>query len=427
MRPILPSLAPDVKARGFLLGGLLTIHIAVWTVATTLVPAGFPAIQLVAERFSTFAIVLMSVNLVLSTRAGLIERGLRGLDKLFVTHRTIGLTVAAMVTTHLLIVPKSVGYVASKPVGYTTAAVLLLAIFIASAPRFPWRRLVPLNYQTWKFSHRFMGVLVAMAVTHSLLAHTYVKSSPLLAGYVYGVAAVGLLAWMYRELLFARMGPFHEFVVEQSHLLGDDTTEVTLTAPTGNLSRTAGQFVFVSFEGGPSREQHPFTISSGAGSDPRFSIKSSGDFTKRLLAGVPAGSAARVEGPYGAFDYRRGGGHQLWLAGGIGITPFLAMAEDVDDDTSVLLVWSVRNRQEAIYEQELSQLSRSKPNFRFRLHPTAEKGHVDIATLELGTPQLRACSVLICGPVAMRQGFVRQLKSLHVPRSQVFFEEFRLR
>ncbi len=67
-----------------------------------------------------------------------------------------------------------------------------MAIFIASAPRFPWRVLVPLNYQTWKLSHRFMGVLVALAVTHSLLGHTYVKTSPLLVVYVYGVAALGL-------------------------------------------------------------------------------------------------------------------------------------------------------------------------------------------------------------------------------------------
>ena len=112
----------------------------------------------------------MSMNLMLSTRAGVLERWLRGLDKLFVTHRTIGLSVAVLITSHFLLVPKSVGFVWSKPFGYTAIALFLTAIFIASAPRFPWRVLVPLNYQTWKLSHRFMGILVALAVTHSLLA-----------------------------------------------------------------------------------------------------------------------------------------------------------------------------------------------------------------------------------------------------------------
>ena len=46
----------------------------------------------------------------------------------------------------------------------------------------PLATLVPLSYQTWKLSHRFMGALVALAVTHSLSAHTYVKTAPLLAG-----------------------------------------------------------------------------------------------------------------------------------------------------------------------------------------------------------------------------------------------------
>ncbi len=128
-----------------------------------------------------------------------------------------------------------------------------------------------------------------------------------------------------------------------------------------------------SFSDGPSREQHPFTISSGSHSDLRFSIKASGDFTKALLAGVPVGSAARIEGPYGAFDYRRGRPHQLWLAGGIGITPFLSMAEDLDAETDVLLVWSVRDEREAIYlERALSSLRRegeSQPGRAFNLRP----------------------------------------------------------
>ncbi len=39
------------------------------------------------------------------------------------------------------------------------------------------------------------------------------------------------------------------------------------------------------------------------------------------------GTRVQVEGPYGRFDFRKGGARQIWLAGGIGITPFLAWAE----------------------------------------------------------------------------------------------------
>ena len=404
----------------------MTIQIAVWTIALAIGPTRIPQRQLIAEGFSTFAIVFMSLNLMLSTRASFLERWLHGLDKLFVTHRTIGLTVALLIATHFLLVPKSVGYVASKPFGYTTLALLLTAIFIASAPRFPWSRLVPLKYQTWKFSHRFMGALVALAVTHSLLGHTYVKTAPLLVAYVYGTASLGLIAWLYREFAFRHSGPFHTYNVERSRLLGGDVTEVTLASASTVPTRTAGQFAFVSFENGPTREQHPFTISSGAHSDVRFSIKAAGDFTKDLLSGIPEASTAKVEGPYGAFDYHRGSRRQLWLAGGIGITPFLSMAEDLDAGTSVLLVWSVHDKQEAIYEQALSRVSSEKPNFNLLVHSTSERGHVDIGTLEFDA-EPHDCSVFICGPVPMRRALVRQLRSMGVARGQIHFEEFRLR
>jgi len=424
--PPLPRLRQDETARAVLLGSALAIHVIVWQTALAIGPTNIPVIQLVAERFSTFAIVFMSMNLVLSTRARVLERWLVGLDKLFVTHRTIGLAVAVLISAHFLLVPKSVGFVWSKPFGYTVISLLLIAIFIASAPRFPWRRLVPLNYQTWKFSHRFMGLVVALAVTHSLLGTTYVKSSSLLIVYVYGIAAVGLLAWLYRELAFPSFGPLRTYEVAAAQPREGGITEVTLAGTSQKLARTAGQFAVVSFAHGPTREQHPFTISSSAEQPIRFSIKASGDYTKALHADDLPTTAATIEGPYGAFRYRRGGRHQLWLAGGIGITPFLAMAADLDVETDVLLVWSVRTEDEAAYRDELSRVSAVKPNLKVVIHATADRGHLDVSALRLDA-EPSSYSAFICGPVPMRRALIKQLRSLGVARDETYFEEFRLR
>jgi predicted ferric reductase len=408
------------------LGGILAAQVAVWTLALLLAPAHFPSRQLVAEGFSTFAIVLMSTNLLLSTRAPWLERLLCGLDRVFVTHRTIGLSVGILVVTHFLLVPKSIGYVASKPVGYATIALLLVAIFVASAPRFPWDRLVPMRYQTWKLSHKFMGLLLLLAVTHSLLAHTFVRVTPILAVYVYGIAALGLTSWLYRELLFTHVGPFSDHLVAESRALPGGVVEIVLVPVAAALARTAGQFVFASFAAGPTTEQHPFTVSSGSGDGIRLSIKASGDFTKALLVGVPEGSLVRLEGPYGAFKTGRGGEQQLWLAGGIGVTPFLSMANDLDASTQVLLVWSVHTPEESIYAEELARIARDRPNLRVVIRSTAQQGHLDLASLELAAP-VASYSAFVCGPLAMRVDYLRQLQACGVQRSQVFFEEFRLR
>jgi len=408
------------------LGGVVTLHAVVWTYGLSTAGVLVPPRQIAAEILSTFALVAMSCNLILSTRARPIERGLQGLDKLFVTHRTIGLTVAALVTVHFSIVPKSVGWVASKPVGYATIATLLTAVLVASAPRFPWRRLVPLRYETWKATHRFMGFVVAAAALHSLLAPTYVRMVPALATYVYSIALVGLAAYAYRETLFARVGPFARLTVGSSRHPASDVLEVSLDPGTDPFERTAGQFVCVSFAGAATPEQHPFTISSGAGRDVRLSIKGSGDFTKALVHGVADGSDVVIEGPYGRFDYTRGRRRQLWIAGGIGITPFLAMAADLEPGWDITLVWSVHDRAEAVYTDELLASSARAGGLSVVVHATSELGHVDVAKLGVSEPA-RDISAFICGPLPMRRAVLRQLKGLGVPRSEIYYEEFRLR
>src|SRR5205807_5365412 len=85
----------------------------------------------------------------------------------------------------------------------------------------------------------------------------------------------------------------------------------------------AGQFVFVRFGGGHGWEPHPFTISSAPQESLlHLSIKGRGDETQRLIDTLQPGVPARVGMAFGMFDYRRGGHKQVWIAGGIGITPF---------------------------------------------------------------------------------------------------------
>ena len=81
------------------------------------------------------------------------------------------------------------------------------------------------------------------------------------------------------------------------------------------------------------REPHPFTISSAPHEpDVRLSIKSSGDWTQHLHEHLESGARAFVDGPYGEFNYKTGGHRQIWIAAGIGITPFLSWIRDLQGD-----------------------------------------------------------------------------------------------
>ena len=80
-------------------------------------------------------------------------------------------------------------------------------------------------------------------------------------------------------------------------------------------------------------ELHPFTISSAPQEDVlRLTVKASGDFTRHLFSNLKAGMDAVIEGAYGMFDYKTGGQKQIWVAGGIGVTPFLSFIRDMNGD-----------------------------------------------------------------------------------------------
>ncbi len=57
-------------------------------------------------------------------------------------------------------------------------------------------------------------------------------------------------------------------------------------------------------------------------------IKPLGDYTQQLHQQLQVGHSVRIEGPYGRFD---GQGvqerQQVWIAGGVGVTPFIALLE----------------------------------------------------------------------------------------------------
>lgn len=412
--------------RLLIIASVAVLNAAAWGIALATSPAHLPPIRVAAEFLSTSALIIMSTNLLLATRARPFEDLFGGLDKLFATHRLDGLTAGSVITLHFLLMPKSVGWVPSKLIGYPAIAIIVFSVLMAVAPRAPWRRLVPLNYQTWKLGHRFMGVFVAAGVTHSVVAHPLVMGLVVPRTLVYGVAALGLAAYAYRETVERFVKERHVYRVGTPEHIADDVLEIPLEPVREPIAYSPGQFAFVRFEGGPSREQHPFTISSHPSTGGlRFSVKASGDYTRDLQSCLDSGSLARIEGPYGRFDYRRGGRRQLWLAGGIGITPFLPFVADVGPEFDVRLVWTVHDEAEAVYRAEIAEALAGRPHVAFSVHAASAAGRLHVADLGLGRPA--ELSVFLCGPVPMRDAFVAQLLELRVARAAIHYEEFSLR
>jgi predicted ferric reductase len=149
--------------------------------------------------------------------------------------------------------------------------------------------------------------------------------------------------------------------------------QVSLEPVREPLVFVSGQFVVLSFGGRGGWQRHPFSVTS-APSERRLdvSIKAVGDYTSGLRDTLRPGIPARVVGPFGGFDYSRGGQHQIWIAGGIGITPFMSWIRSLDGsfDRHVDFFYSVRRQADALY---LDEIKEPHSNTRHSTRPSSKR------------------------------------------------------
>lgn len=378
------------------------------------------------------AVVAMSQTLILAARPRLLEPLFGGLDRMYRVHKWLGISAMVLMILHQQIEPDferavretGLGELAEEAGEFAFNALLVL-IAISWFRRLPFIGL-EIPYQLWRFSHRFMGVLFAVIVFHQFFVDmpTGVDASLSVMLNTFGLG--GVIAWVHTE--FAPRLRRREYTVSDISRHGD-TTALTLS-PKGRAMRwRPGQFAFFRAPEAGFSEPHPFTIASAPRSDGALtlSIKGLGGWTRRLPDALRTGMSVQVEGPYGRFDFRKGGARQIWLAGGIGITPFLPWAESLTEAErrNIHLVHCVRVPEEAIGLETLRAAAARNPRFSFQVVATARDGRLTAARLIGMAPfAVRDADLWFCGPKSLKDGILKGLKALDQTPQRVRFEYF---
>ena len=283
------------------------------------------------------------------------------------------------------------------------------------------------TYEHWLTAHRLTGLFVASAVVHGAIVDPVLHHSTLLRVAFLVIGGIGLLAYVYRELFARYVVPIYDFRVAAVKRLNESTLEVGLDPMGGRLSFEAGQFVFLAFGGFAAWQRHPFTVSSRPDqSRVTVTIKALGDYTQDLFEKLRPGNPAKVAGPFGGFDYRSGGPVQVWIAGGIGVTPFISWIRAFDDgfDRDVTFYYSVAREEDAIYLDEIRAASIRHPSFRLRLLCTDTEGRLSGPRVMDSVREGAAPSVYMCGPPAMSTALAKDLHRLGLPDGAVRWEQF---
>lgn len=382
------------------------------------------------------AIVAMSLALVLSARPRPVEPLFGGLDQMYVVHKWLGIAALVLMVLHDQFEPDIEDFVRETGLGELAEDVGEIAFYgFIGLIAISWIKRIPvtkieLPWPLWRFTHRFMGLLFAIAAFHQLAIDKPAGLDGTLYLYLNGFSLAGLVAWIFTQFISPFLRP-RGYALAHIGAHGT-TTEITLRPEGRPMRWRPGQFAFVSTQGGALAEPHPFTIASAPRADGtlQFGIKSLGDWTARLPAALFPGQRFRVEGPYGRFLFRKRVRRQVWLAGGIGITPFLAWAEALTDaDTQdIALIWVVGTPAEAFAADRLTAIAAHHPDLSVQIAASQTEGRLTAQRLVALVPfAITEAELFFCGPYGLRDSIVAGLKAMNQPPRRVHSEAFEFR
>lgn len=381
------------------------------------------------------SIGFMAVGVMLAARPVQLESVLGGLDKFYRLHKWLGIGAVLLGIGHWLleVAPRWMvgwgwlaprqrrargagGEQAFNPFADLRDAgaevgewgfYLLLTLTVLAL----WKR-VPYHY--FFRAHRLMAVAYLMLVFHAVVLMPPDYWTAAVGSFMAVLMTGGSVAAVIS--LFHRIGHSRRAVGRVEYVkryLSNAVLEVGVQFETRWPGHRAGQFAFVTFD--PHEGAHPFTISSAWQDDGRltFEIKGLGDYTRALPDLIEVGQALTVEGPYGRFDFQSPQERQIWVGGGIGVTPFMArlqaLAEE-EEDMPVDLIYSTQAPDEAFIDN-IRALA-AETGVRFHLWVTPEDGLLTLDRLEEMVPAWKEADVWFCGP----EGFGHDLREVMTER-----------
>ncbi|HUX25176.1 MAG TPA: FAD-dependent oxidoreductase [Burkholderiales bacterium] len=158
---------------------------------------------------------------------------------------------------------------------------------------------------------------------------------------------------------------------------------------------------------------------------------------KRALKALPAGASLRIDGPFGDLTLGETGRPAVFIAGGIGITPFMSMLRQAARDRSpqlLFLAYSNRRPEDSAFLDELQELERQNQQFHLMATMTemsksarkwsGETDFVDAAMLKRLVGDLAAPIYYVVGPPAMVEAMQWTLEGAGIAADDIRTEEF---
>lgn len=187
--------------------------------------------------------------------------------------------------------------------------------------------------------------------------------------------------------------------------------------PTSPLAYQPGQWMYVRLN---ENLKHHFTISSSPTENfLQFTTmyREESEYKKALFS-LQVGDTVDINGPFGSFVLDPAdAGPRLFIAGGIGITPFRSMLkynQDKNLHLPLTLLYSVKTKSEGAFIDQLTAI----------VVETATQGRLDEVKVSQLVPDFASRTWWLCGPPAMVEAFVSLGQKMGLLPEKIKSEEF---
>jgi len=398
----------------------------------------FTNFRYLGQISALIGVMLFVWEFVLAIKAHWLENIFGGLDKLYQIHHGVGAWAFVFLINHPLLLaintlPDTNGALTyfwfGNMLSYNLGIIALYSLLLLIVATIYFK----LPYNIWYNTHIYMGVPMFFAIIHTFLIKSDISENQFLKLWIYLWLGIALVSYIYKRFLYKYLTSRYEYVLERIEKAGDILV-LSLKPLNKKMNFRPGQFVFTTFDskvtGG---ESHPYSFASNPNDENiRLGIKRLGDYTLKLPS-LKVGTKTELIGPFGNFfdrsfvkDY-----NEVWIAGGIGITPFLSMLEFRKEERSakeITFYYSVVNKEEGVFNKYIQSVVGQIPNFSYKMVCTAKDGYLNAEKIKNSNGgSLENTLFFVCGPKPMMASLNAQLRSGGVKQQNIIFEDYSLR
>jgi len=429
------------KVGNLLIYASLLVTFLLWVLAKDSIgeTVSWPLVSL-TQISALLGTMLFVWSMILSTRLDFLESWFGGLDKVYKVHRRVSSVGAVLILIHpvtLVVSNLQIGLKYFLPIHnqnplnlgiyafWIFAVTILLTLFIHR---------INLPYHIWKHSHKFLNLAMILTLLHVVMIRSDTSLFIPLGLWMNIMVGFGVASGLYMSFFYEHFGPKYKYEVVNIKRY-DGVHDVYLKPSGKKLSYKLAQFAYVSFYSDTiSKEAHPYCITSLPEENLlRFSIKELGDYTK-TLGGLKIGDTASAWGPYGRLGerFKSNSKDAVFVAGGIGVAPFLSMFKKAslsENELLTSLFYCTKYKNEASFDSELQKLADKNGNLKYCNQCSREPdsgGHLSIKQIRKCINDIKNTVIYLCGPTKMMLQIKHDLKTIGIPDRNIVLEDFEM-